>query len=332
MLRFLSRVARGGLLAAVSVTPLLGPSVARAAQTVTVSAGAESPGGDVQLTAFAPVQVTINVGDTVTWSLDSTEFHDVLFTAGAPIPEFVQPGPDGVFINPIAGLPQGGSSYDGSTMTGSGLLNKGQSWSLTFTAAGTYPYYCVIHPGMVGSVQVVPSGQSADTQAGINNRRTAQVNNDIATKGVPTIMGNQGELSTDGATAGIVAGAQSGQADIQRFFPPQVVIHSGDSLSWIWKTEDTPHTVTFLGGRPMPDVVVPQPQAGGPPRLQLNPIVLAPSGAATGWDGTGYLNSGFLQPMPGQPAPSFTVRFTTPGSYDYLCILHEGMVGTVVVQ
>lgn len=69
----------------------------------------------------------------------------------------------------------------------------------------------------------------------------------------------------------------------------------------------------------------------GPPRLQLNPRVLAPSGDPTGWDGSSFLNSGFLQPMPGQPTPTFTVHFNTPGSYDYVCLLHDGMLGTVVV-
>jgi plastocyanin len=329
--QMLSQLAHTGLIAAICVAPLLSPAVASAAQTLTVSAGAESSGGDVQLTEFAPVQVTVNVGDTVTWSLDSTEFHDVLFTAGAQPPDFIQPGPDGVFINPLAGLPQGGPSYDGTVVTGSGLLIKGQSWSLTFTKAGTYPYYCVIHAGMIGSIEVEPSGQSADTQTSINARRTAQINADIATKGVPIIMANQGELSTDAAAAGIVAGAQNGPTDVQRFFPPRVAIHAGDSLSWVWRTEETPHTVTFLVGQPAPEVVVPLPQTGGPPRLQLNPLVLVPGGDPTAWDGSSWLNSGFIQPTSGQPTPTFTVRFTTPGSYDYVCVLHDGMVGTIVV-
>ncbi len=283
------------------------------------------------MTEFAPVQISINVGDTVTWSLDSTEFHDVLFTAGAPPPDFIQPAADGTFINPLASFPQGGAAYDGSVLPGSGLLSKGQSWSLTFTKAGNFPYYCVIHAGMIGSIQVLPDGEAADTQASIDTRRTSQVHADIATKGVPLIMANQGELSTDTATAGIVAGAQTGATDVQRFFPPNVTIHAGDSLAWVWRTEETPHTVTFLADQPAPVVVVPQPQTGGPPRLQLNPRVLAPSGEPTGWDGSSFLNSGFLQPMPGQPTPTFTVRFNTPGSYDYVCLLHDGMLGTVVV-
>ena len=73
---------------------------AAAAQTLVVSAGAESPGGDVQLNAFAPNMINVNVGDTVTWHLDSTEFHNIYFPPGTTPPDFVLAGPDGVFINP----------------------------------------------------------------------------------------------------------------------------------------------------------------------------------------------------------------------------------------
>ena len=44
------------------------------------------------------------------------------------------------------------------------------------------------------------------------------------------------------------------------------------------------------------------------------------------------LHSGFKQPLPGQPTPQFTVTFQNPGTFDYVCLLHEGMVGTVIVE
>jgi plastocyanin len=144
-------------------------------------------------------------------------------------------------------------------------------------------------------------------------------------------MANTGELPTTGASIGVAAGVESGPADVQRFFPRKVTIHQGESVTWIWKTEGTPHTVTFLGGKPMPDIIIPQPQPNGPPRLMLSPTVLAPAGAAINWNGGTFLNSGFLQPMPGAPTPQFSVTFGSTGWYDYLCLLHVGMVGTVVV-
>jgi plastocyanin len=301
-----------------------------AAQTFTVSACAQSTGADVQLNEFAPNQVTINVGDTVRWSLDSTEFHDVVLLSGAPAPDFVQAGPDGLFINPAAAFPAGGPTYDGTGFVGSGLLNTGDNYSLTFSKAGTFPYLCLIHGGMTGTVNVVSGGQGVDTQSAIDARRNAQINADLATI-VPNIMANVGELPTQGGTVGVAAGVQIGPADVERFMPRKVTIHQGETVSWIWKTEETPHTVTFLGGQPAPDVIVPQPQANGPPRLMLGPKMLAPAGNALSWNGGTLLNSGFLQPMPGQPTPQFSATFATTGSFDYVCLLHEGMVGTVLV-
>lgn len=336
---FLQRVRRLwriGLVVGIWAAPMAAPTTAGAAQTLVISAGAESQGGDVQLSEFAPNQITVNVGDTVTWRLDSTEFHNVFFPTGTTPPEFVQPGPDGVFINPQVAIPSGGDSYDGSAPAGSGLLNKGQSWSQTFTKAGTYQYVCDIHPGMEGVVNVVAPGQgqsqAVDTQATIDARRGGQVNAELASKAVPAIVANVGELPAEGASAGVAAGVQNGPADVQRFFPRRVTVKAGDAVTWIWKSQDTPHTVTFLAGQSDPEVVIPQPQAGGPPKLQLNPTIVAPAGDPTNWDGGSFLNSGFVQPMPNQPSPTFTVRFANAGTYDYVCVLHAGMAGTIVVE
>jgi len=328
----LIRPLRMALALGMCAAPMLLPTTASAAQTLVVSAGAESNGGDVQLNEFAPLMINVNVGDTVTWRLDSSEFHNVYFPAGTTPPDFVQPGPDGVFINNQVAMPSGSNSYDGSAPAGSGLLNKGQTWSLTFTKAGNYQFLCNIHAGMGGVVNVVAPGGAADSQATIDARRTAQVNSDLANKAIPAIMANVGELKTEGSSAGLAAGVENAPADIQRFFPGRTTIKAGDTVTWVWKTSETPHTVTFLAGQEPPEVVLPQPQPAGPPKLQLNPQMLAPAGNATKWDGGTYLNSGFLQPMPGQPTPTFSVTFAQPGTYDYVCLLHEGMVGTIVVE
>jgi plastocyanin len=70
---------------------------------------------------YDPQTVTIKVGDTVTWVNQDAPQHDVVADNG----EFK-----------------------------SQLFDKGQSFSFTFTAAGTYPYHCSIHPGMVGTIVV----------------------------------------------------------------------------------------------------------------------------------------------------------------------------------
>ena len=78
-------------------------------------------------------------------------------------------------------------------------------------------------------------------------------------------------------------------------------------------------------------MIVPQPQPSGPPLLVFNPDVIEPRGTATGYQGDAYLNSGML--INGVPGEPFVVTFTQPGTYDYVCLLHEnmGMKGTITV-
>lgn len=72
--------------------------------------------------AFSPETVTISTGDTVRWTnLDSTT-HTVTGTG---------------------------------TNFGSENLNQGDSYEFLFTDAGTYEYYCSIHPSMQGTVVVM---------------------------------------------------------------------------------------------------------------------------------------------------------------------------------
>lgn len=72
--------------------------------------------------AFAPATLTITVGDTVTWTNRDAVAHTATSTTG-------------VF-----------DSRD---------LEQGESYSVTFTAPGTYDYLCTPHPSMTGRVVVV---------------------------------------------------------------------------------------------------------------------------------------------------------------------------------
>src|SRR5204863_9437579 len=63
---------------------------ASAATAYTIMAGGESSDLGAQVNVFAPSTVTVSIGDTVTWKLNSTEFHTVTFLSGAPRPDFVE--------------------------------------------------------------------------------------------------------------------------------------------------------------------------------------------------------------------------------------------------
>jgi len=76
---------------------------------------------------YVPARAEIDRGGTVTWKNDDTAAHTV--TSGSPIE-----GPDGEFD--------------------SSLFMSGITYTHQFNQDGIYPYFCTIHPWMVGTVIV----------------------------------------------------------------------------------------------------------------------------------------------------------------------------------
>jgi len=128
-------IALGSIFVLFAIVSGLTVPTAFAAMTAEVSAppgsGAQTPGGpNCQDTdeCFIPATVTIDVGGEVTWSNDDTAAHTVTSGSAAD-------GLDG--------------NFDSS------LFMVGTTFSWTFAEAGEYPYFCMVHPWMVGTVIVV---------------------------------------------------------------------------------------------------------------------------------------------------------------------------------
>lgn len=82
--------------------------------------------------AFSPNPIQVSVGTTtLTWTNNDSQPHTV--TSGS------NGQPDNKF---------------NSSPNFNPLLNQGQTFSFTFTEAGNYPYFCMLHPNMVGTVNV----------------------------------------------------------------------------------------------------------------------------------------------------------------------------------
>jgi plastocyanin len=87
---------------------------------------------------FAPDELTIRLGQTVTWTNTGTMVHTVTSD-----PQKAQnPG--------HAQVPEGATGWD------SGLLRGGQTWTHTFDVAGDYTYFCIPHESanMIGKITV----------------------------------------------------------------------------------------------------------------------------------------------------------------------------------
>jgi plastocyanin len=77
-------------------------------------------------TAYQPSPIQVSVGTTVTWTNNDAQPHTVNSGENAT--------PSGLFDSPIM-APQATFEY-------------------TFTEAGEVPYFCILHPNMVGTVSV----------------------------------------------------------------------------------------------------------------------------------------------------------------------------------
>jgi plastocyanin len=150
------------------------------------------------------------------------------------------------------------------------------------------------------------------------------------------------------------AGAGQDTVELLAFLPEKVRIRVGDTVTW--KFEGDLHTVAFTTGTKPASLVIPSSQAppgeviprgflpvpGGPEGVTMvNPLWVFPTRKADQpvekYSGTGFVNSGIMSRtalFPGTPAiQTFSVTFDTPGTFQYLCLLHQefGMRGTVEV-
>ena len=105
--------------------------------TVTNSPGSSIPGCENTDNCFIPSTVVITAGGTVTWENTDNAAHTT--TSGSP-----SDGPDDV--------------WDSSLMRING------SYSVTLDDEGTYPYFCMVHPWMQGTVIVEAEAAHGDVE------------------------------------------------------------------------------------------------------------------------------------------------------------------------
>jgi plastocyanin len=94
--------------------------------SVSMSPGSSSPSNGK---FYIPDPVNVSTGATITWTNDDTTLHTV--TSGSP----------------ESGAASG-SEFDSS------YLGAGKTFQHTFATAGTFDYYCTLHPFMTGTVVV----------------------------------------------------------------------------------------------------------------------------------------------------------------------------------
>ncbi len=190
---------------------------------ISIPVNVSSPGCESNNECYLPYSLEIRSGDTISWSNDDTAAHTV--TSGTP------DGPDGVFD--------------------SSLFMAGNTFDFTFDEAGTYSYFCMVHPWMTGEIIV--------------NEIEEMIVQEIAV-GEPVAEPEFEPTEKRAAPVKVTMAQGSGipgcESTNECFLPYQVEIYSGEPIVWI-NTDSAAHTVTsglpalhdglFDSGMLMPD-------------------------------------------------------------------------------
>jgi plastocyanin len=108
------------------------------------------------------------------------------------------------------------------------------------------------------------------------------------------------------------------QIAVLQYMPAKATVAVGQKVSWSWNDTKEPHSVTFFP----PGQTAPAPGS--------DPALFAPTPPTGAYDGTTLVNSG-LMPLGPQAVPPFEMTFAKPGAYNYSCVIHPQMVGTLTV-
>jgi len=168
---------------------------------------------------FFPAAANINVGDTIVWTSDNATPHTVTFN--------MQEAPP--FGDPFALLKTPEDTFGGQGFRNSGILwtvpeeNSYTSYELTFTAAGSFNYICILHAdqGMAGTVNVAAATTPTAT---VTTTATATATaTKTATPAAPTAgTGSGGSASgawlliAGAAAAFMIGGGTLGAATLRR--------------------------------------------------------------------------------------------------------------------
>jgi plastocyanin len=324
------------------------PAVPVAAAQAQAIVGAESGDKGRQALAFLPNELWVHVGDSVTWAFPTTEIHTISFLRdGQTRPPFPVGCP---------GTTPNGSDETAAACVNSGVLAGGATYSVHFPTAGNFKFVCLVHANMTGVVHVLDPSQSVPHDQAFYDRQVrkerAELLSDgsrLESRGIATAKrtfgddegdneGDNEQTSREEVTAGIgeivaTTGGGSHTVSVMRFLPGRMSVHVGDTVEWTNLEAVTNHTVTF-GVEPSDPPTAP-PSSG---------VRVDPDGARHAVIGspTDNVHSGLLNParqdrigLPQTPlgVTRFRVTFTSPGTFNYICALHDdlGMKGTVLV-
>ena len=343
--------------AGIATVALLLPAAAQA-KTKEMYAGppqatAKKLGETTIANAFFPSKLTVNVGDSVQFI--PAGFHSVhlpkrhqgavpfIVPAGQKVAgatdaagaAFWFNGQDAMSLNPAFAASAFGKkfTYNGAKDVQSGLPGEGaKPMTVKFTKAGTYTVYCDLHPGMEATVKVAKKGAKVPT---------AKQDAAAVAKQAKAVLKTAKGLENANPGANTVDLGSAGKGGVEYFgmVPSNLTVAPGTTVKFQMTSKSyEAHTATFGPG----DINDPKSYLGAivasleSPQIDpkaVYPSDVTPVAVNPKLHGNGFWNSGVLDADSKSVLPvSASVKFDTPGTYTYYCLIHPFMRGTITVQ
>jgi plastocyanin len=235
---------------------------------------------------------------------------------------------------------------------------------------GSYFFFCNNHgPFMHGYLVIKPNREKIPSQSAANKEAQREINaiaqplssafhdaslqrypipddqvSSVRGAGLPTAQLN-GKTVFRGQFAGL--GVQPGSrysnsANIVGFVPKTVQARAGEKVTWVVLGS---HTISFNVPKYFPIFTIEKdgtivrnpsldaPAGGSPPLPQTSGQSNGPPKPeivdAGTWNGQGFHSSGLISP---DSFGVYSLRFTTPGTYKFACLVHPLMAGTLFVR
>jgi len=302
--------------------------------------GAQSNDKGRQALAFLPNEIWINVNDSITWTIDVDEPHTITFLTDGQIRPPFTAAPSA--IPPV--------TFDGLTPVSStgdlASIKKGNKFTVTFTKTGDFKLVCLFHENMTGVVHVLDAGVQPPHNQDFYDRQAADQRRDLLSDRDGRSVAGCGQCAAIDSLKASVVAAGTGEISataggtqtlsVMRFLKDSIQIRAGDTVEWTNLSPVEPHTVTF-GNVSFGDGLSPFPAD----LVRVDPDGARHADISSNADNisSGLIFAGAQDPPAGMgnqtplTVTRFRVTFHKPGTFPYVCLLHDelGMTGTVIV-
>ena len=269
-----------------------------------------------------------------------------------------------IFLN-FGGSPSCGQTaanhcvFNGDAPSDPGFAAGSPDWFVQIDAApGTYTYFCHFHPGMRGTLNVVPNPAAVQSQDQIDRLSAAQFVREQ--RAAVALYNEANQVDAQQANSGptvysvhVGVTSKDRHIAIHDMLPSKLTLKPGDIVHYQWQT-NVIHTVEFApvspfgvdcetSYAPLTSNELPPCPSGAPEFSEPGPlfpveVIGDPGSQVSGSLLTATSDSGLLVGASyapyygGMGSDNWSVKAGSMGAHPYFCAIHDWMTGTITVS